>query len=95
MLIGAVIIFVAGLMLARLLQFLTVKLVKLIRLDKAGEKVGLKDFLEKGNILKTPSEVVGSLVYWFFMILVLIATFDALGLPIVSELLNNVTTFRK
>ena len=90
MLIGAIIIFVVGLLLARLVKYLSVKLLKLVRLDKAGEKTGLKDFLEKGNILKPPSEIVGALIYWFLMILVLIATLDAMGLPIVSELLNNV-----
>ena len=77
MLIGAIIIFVAGLLLARLFKYLTVKLLKLVRLDKAGEKTGLQEFLEKGNILKPPSEIVGSLVYWFMMILVLIASLDA------------------
>lgn len=90
MLIGAIIIFVVGLLLARLVKYLIVRLLKLVRLDKAGEKTGLKVFLEKGNIFKEPSEIVGSLVYWFLMILVLIATLDAMGLPIVSELLNNV-----
>ena len=90
MLIGAIIIFVAGLLLARLLRYLTVKLLKVIRLDKAGEKSGLNDFLEKGNILKAPSEIIGALVYWFIMIMVLIATLDAMGLPIVSGLLNDV-----
>ena len=90
MLIGAIIIFVAGLLLARLLRYFTVRLLKLVRLDRAGEKTGLKEFLEKGSIFKEPSEIVGSLVYWFLMILVLIATLDALGLPIVSELLNQV-----
>jgi len=89
-LIGAIIIFVIGLIIARLIRFSAVKLLKLVRFDKAGEKTGLNDFLQKGNILKTPSEIVGTLIYWFVMILVLIATFDALGLPIVSDILNQV-----
>jgi len=89
-LIGAIIIFVIGLIIARLIRFAAVKLLKLVRFDKAGEKTGLNEFLQKGNILKTPSEIVGTLVYWFVMILVLIATFDALGLPIVSDILNQV-----
>jgi hypothetical protein len=89
-LIGAIIIFVIGLIIARLIRYATVKLLKLVRFDKAGEKTGLNEFLQKGNILKTPSEIVGTLIYWFVMILVLIATFDALGLPIVSDILNQV-----
>ena len=90
MLIGAIIVFVVGLLIARLVKYLTVRLLKLARLDRAGEKTGLKEFLEKGNILNEPAEIVGSLAYWFLMILVLIATLDAMGLPIVSELLNSV-----
>lgn len=89
-LIGAIIIFVVGLIIARLLKKGAEKILKLVRFDSAGEKTGVKNFLEKGNITKTPSEIVGSLIYWFIMILVIIASFDALGLPIVSDLLNKV-----
>jgi len=46
--------------------------------------------LKKGEIVKAPSEIVGTLVYWFIMILVLIASLDALGLPIVSDMLNSI-----
>jgi NADH:ubiquinone oxidoreductase subunit 3 (subunit A) len=55
MLIGAIIIFVAGLILAKLVKARAVKLLKLVRFDSAGEKTGVKDFLDKGNITKTPS----------------------------------------
>ena len=89
-LIGAIIIFIAGWLLARLLKLGAVKLLKLIKFDTAGEKTGLIEFLQKGNITKTPTEIVGTLIYWFIMILVLIASLDALGLPIVSDMLNEV-----
>lgn len=89
-LIGAIIIFIAGWLLARLLKLAAVKLLRLIKFDTAGEKTGLIEFLQKGNITKTPTEIVGTLIYWFIMILVLIASLDALGLPIVSDMLNQV-----
>ena len=89
-LIGAIIIFVLGLIFARLIKFAAVKLLKLVRFDSATEKTGVNEFLKKGSIVKTPSEIIGSLIYWFVMILVLIATLDALGLPIVSDILNDV-----
>ena len=89
-LIGAIIIFVLGLIFARLIKFAAVKLLKLVRFDSATEKTGVNEFLKKGSIVKTPSEIIGSLIYWFIMILVLIATLDALGLPIVSDILNDV-----
>ena len=89
-LIGAIIIFVVGWIIARLVKFAVVKLLKLIRFDKATEKGGVQQFLKKGEITKTPSDILGTLVYWFIMILVLIASLDALGLPIVSDLLNSI-----
>ena len=92
-LMGAIIIFVVGLVASKLMQMGVVKLLKLIRFDLAAEKAGVKNFLDKGGIEKTASEIIGTLVYWFIMILVLIATLDALGLPIVSDLLNQIFVY--
>jgi len=89
-LIGAIIIFVAGWIIARLIRLAVERLLKLIRFDKATEKAGVQEFLKKGDIVKAPSEIIGVLVYWFIMILVIIASLDALGLPIVSDLLNSI-----
>jgi len=90
MLIGAVIIFIAGLIVAKLIKMILVRFLRLIRFDIAADKTGIKGFLEKGGVVKTPSEIIGSLIYWFVMILTIIASFDALGLPIVSDLLNDI-----
>jgi len=89
-LIGAIFIFVAGLIIAKLIQMGIVKFLRLVRFDTAADKTGVKEFLRKGNIMKTSSEIIGSLTYWFIMILVLIAAMDALGLPIVSDILNDI-----
>jgi hypothetical protein len=89
-LIGAIIIFVVGWIIARLVKMGVEKLLKLVRFDTATEKTGVNKFLKKGEIVKAPSEIVGTLVYWFIMILVLIASLDALGLPIVSDMLNSI-----
>jgi len=89
-LIGAIILFVVGWIIARLLKMVIVKILMKLRFDIATEKTGVQDFLKKGGFVKTPSEITGTLLYWFVMILVIVATFDALGLPIVSDLLNSI-----
>lgn len=89
-LIGAIIIFVVGWIIARLVKLGVEKLLKLVRFDKATEKTGVREFLKKGDIVKAPSEIISSLVYWFIMILVIIASMDAVGLPIVSGLLDSI-----
>lgn len=90
MLIGAIIIFVVGLLVAKLIKLLVVRMLRLVRFDDAGEKTGLKKFLAKGNITQSPSDIIGALIYWFVMVFVLIAALDALGLPIVSDMLNDI-----
>lgn len=89
-LLGAVIVFVAGWIGARLVKLAVLKFLKLIRFDSATDKAKIQEFLQKGQIGKSPSEIIGVLVYWFIMILVIIASLDALGLPIVSDLLNQI-----
>jgi hypothetical protein len=90
MLIGALIIFVIGIIIAKLLKMAIIRLLKIIRFDSATEKTGIKGLLQKGNIIIAPSEIIGSLIYWFIAIFVLIASLDALGLPVVSDILNNI-----
>jgi len=89
-LIGAVIIFVAGWIIARLVKLAVEKFLTLVRFDKAAEKTGVQEFLKKGDIVRSSSQIIGILVYWFIMILTIIASLDALGLPIVSDLLNRI-----
>ena len=89
-LLGAIIIFVVGLLIAKLVKMMVVKLLRVVRFDGAADKTGVKGFLEKGNITKTSSEIVGMLIYWFVMILAIIASLDAMGLPIVSDILNDI-----
>jgi hypothetical protein len=62
-LIGAIIVFVAGWIIARLVRLGVVKLLTLVRFDKATEKTGVQGFLKKGEIVKAPSEIIGTLVY--------------------------------
>ncbi|MCK9275149.1 MAG: hypothetical protein M0P57_08670 [Syntrophales bacterium] len=89
-LLGAVIIFLAGWLIAKIVAAIVIKLLRAIRFDKVAERGGVDAFLEKGNILKTPSEILSALTYWFIMILVIMASLDALGLPIASQLLNSI-----
>ena len=90
MLIGAIFLFVAGWIIAKLIKMGAVRLLKSVRFDSAMDKAGVKAFLEKGDIRRSSSEIIGSLIYWFVMILALIAALDALGLPIVSDILDDI-----
>jgi len=92
-LIAAIIVFLLGWFLARIAKALIVKVLGALRFDAMTEKAGINELMAKGNIQKQPKEVLAILVYWFFMLIVIIASFDVLGLPIISDLLNKVVLY--
>jgi hypothetical protein len=92
-LIGAIVILVIGWLVAKLLQYVVVRGLKVIRFNAITEGAGLDDFLKKGGVRKNTIEVLGLLVYWLVILVTLLTTFNSLGLTIVSELFSRVTQF--
>jgi hypothetical protein len=92
-LIGAILILVIGWLIAKLLHYVVVRGLKLVRFDVLTENVKLDDFLKRGGVKKTTIDVLGLLVYWLVILATLLATFNSLGLTMVSELLSRVVWF--
>jgi len=92
-LVGAIIILIVGWIIARILQFISGRFLKLIRFDTAAQKAGISSALERGGVKYTTSSLVGRLVYWIVMILVLVMAVNALGLSAASELLNRILLY--
>jgi len=88
--IGAIIIAVLGVILAKIVKRVVVKVLQKLRFEKITEKAGVDEILSKGEIENTPTDLIGIFTYWFILILVFIAALDALGLPIVSDMLNSI-----
>jgi hypothetical protein len=92
-LIGAILILVIGWLVAKVLQYVVVRALKLVRFNVITEAGGLDGFLKKGGVRKNTIEVLGVLVYWLVILVTLLATFNSLGLTVVSELFSRVTQF--
>jgi len=87
-LLGALIILIVGWIIAKLIRQLIDKFLQLVRFDTLADKTGISDVLKKGELKITAREVVSHLVYWLIIIMVLIMTVDALGLPKASDVLT-------
>ena len=87
-LLGALIILVVGWIIAKLIRQLIDKLLQIVRFDTLADKTGISDVIKKGNLKITAREVISHLVYWLIIIMVLIMTVDALGLPKASDVLT-------
>jgi len=92
-LIGALLIFLVGWLVAKLILFLLVKLLKIAKLDKFAADAGLQGFLEKGNVKKTVSELIGLAVYWLVILVVILFAIDKAGLAVPSTVMDTVIGF--
>jgi len=84
---------VVGLVAARVISKLVARLFKEIYFDTLCHHLGLAGVLRKGGIKKTPSEVVGCLLYWVIMIMVLTTSVKVFGLTLVDEMLNRLFSY--
>ncbi len=91
--IAAIIILVAGWLLAKALHFAVVRGLKLVNFATLTDKAGIDKFLKQGGIRKTTTDILGILVYWLVMLFTLLGAFNILGLTVVSDLVSRITQF--
>lgn len=92
-LVMVLIILVLGWVVAMAVEKIVVKFLKLARLDSVSEKSGVANVLLKGDIHRTLSELLGVIIYWMFMLVVIQAAVNVLGLEIAAGLLNSVILY--
>jgi hypothetical protein len=88
-LLGALIILIVGWIIAKAIRRLINWLLIAVRFDVMADKTGITEVLKKGNLKTTAREVICGLVYWLIIIMVLVMTVDALGLPKASDVLTS------
>ncbi|MCX6715343.1 MAG: hypothetical protein NTX72_06045 [Candidatus Uhrbacteria bacterium] len=91
--IGAVIVFVIGILIAVVLCQVVVRIVALLRIDELAEKLDIKKQFERMGIRLHIGSLLGWIVKWFFIIVSLIAATDILGWKEVTDYLKQVVLF--
>ena len=91
--LAALVIFILGWLAAKIVKSLIIKILGALKFDALTEKAGINALLTKANIYKHPREVLALLTYWFLLLIVIVASFDTLGLPVISELLNKIVLY--
>jgi hypothetical protein len=92
-LLGALIILIVGWIVAKVIRRAVDWLLKTVRFDTMADKTGISEVLRKGDLKITAREVVSGLVYWLIIIMVLVMTVDALGLPKSSDVLASLFAY--
>lgn len=92
-LIGALIVFVIGLLVAGGLKSLAEKIINAVKLDSLLRKAGLEEFTRRAGINLNSGRFLGWLVYWFIVIAFLLAASDILGFFALSTFLRDVLLY--
>ncbi len=91
--LGAIIVFILGIIIALVLRSVVVKLVAVLRLDELAKKLEIKNQFERAGVHLHIGHLLGWIVKWFFIIIALIAATDILGWRQVTEYLEQVVLF--
>ena len=88
--LGAVIlVLILGWIIAKIIEKVIVKVLKILKLDYLSEKLEINKFLLKGGIKFTLSEIIGIIIYWILLLIVFVSALNILGLNVVAGLLNQ------
>lgn len=91
--VGALVIFVVGIIVAVVLSRFVVRLLDLLRLDELAARLEVKSALERVGIRLRVGALLGWIVKWFFVIVSLIAATDILGWDEVTDFLKRVVFY--
>jgi len=92
-LVGALIVLIIGLLIASVLRAVFQKLVDALRIDGLLQKIGFERFVERAGMQLNSGKFVGGLVYWFFVVVVVLAVADILGLGGLAIFLSDVLLY--
>jgi hypothetical protein len=88
--LAAIVLFLVGWLIAVILGRLVAQIIKTIKLDSALQSAGFDKVVEKGGFALNSGAFIGALVKWFFIVVVLVASLDILGLTVVTSYLSTV-----
>ena len=92
-LLGALVIFVIGWVVAKAIKRIVEWLLKTLHFETLAEKAGVSEAMRKGDLKMTVSQIVSGLVYWLIMIMVLVMVVNALGMPKASDILERLFAY--
>jgi len=89
----AVVIAVLGWLISGLLNKVLNKFLKLIKLDKLADNLGINSFLTKGGIKYTFCELISVCVYWLGLLVTIVIAMDVLGLYMATDIFERVINY--
>ena len=90
---AALVILLVGWIIAKVVAAVVEKVLGVVKLDMAAEKAGLNDILAKGDVKKSFSEILASIVYWLIVLVVIATAVQPLRLTVASTLISRLIDY--
>jgi hypothetical protein len=87
--IGFLVVLIVGWIISSLLARGVEALLHAVRFNDLARRSGFADFVQQMGVKDDSSGVIASIVKWFVRLITLVVAFDTLGLPAVSNVLNQ------
>jgi hypothetical protein len=92
-LLGALVILFAGYLLAKVLEKITERLLRRIRLNHLLERGGVIQAVERSGTHVNPTRVIANLVFWLVMFTVILLAANALGLQSLANVVSTLVGY--
>jgi hypothetical protein len=92
-LLKAVVVFLVGYLLAKVLYQVVRRLVAAAGLDRLAEKMMDIELFRRVNLHLVPSRVLAAIVYYFILIVFIMASVEALGMDMLSAMMADLVTY--
>ena len=90
--LGAIVVFLVGWIIAKALAFIVKKILKSIQIDKLAEQLNRIDFIDKSSVTIVPSTVLSKMFYYVVLLLFSIVSTEILNVAPISELVSSTLT---
>jgi hypothetical protein len=87
--IGFLVILIIGWIIAGLLAGAVAALLRTVKFNDMSRRAGITGFMQRMGVNTDASGAMANIVKWFVRIIALVVAFDALGLPAVSDVLQQ------
>jgi len=92
-LIGAIIVLIIGLFVGRLVGGVVTKALRSVKFDQIAERAEVGDLLRNAGVKMDAAGVVGEIAKWFIYLIFFQVAASTLGVPQLTEILNQVLAF--
>jgi Conserved TM helix len=92
-LLGFLVILIVGLIIATVIAKAVTFLLRKVGFDRMSDRIGLTRFEQRMGVKMDTAGILGKIVYWFIVLIFLVPAADALGIPAVSNVLNQLVAY--